>query len=214
MALSTRDRGTVSRHLATPTNLQYIVGSLKLGRGKPVTTKYENFEEIKWWLKSMLLVSADDAAVREVADLIQQLSPPRPAVIIETAPPPPLDVAKEKKKITDDCAYSATLHGVYVQLDVDQNKHQPASVPIGTREASGEKFGTYATTAWHETHTMEHMATWAGTLTGMVEGKKVEHGQSRRIEITDAGPVCFEGFCVLLGGTKYVSFHCYPNSRS
>ena len=30
---------------------------------------------------------------------------------------------------------------------------------------------------------MDYMATWAATLTGMVEGKKIEHGRSRRIEI-------------------------------
>jgi hypothetical protein len=214
MALNPRDRNTLTTHLGTATNLAYIVGSLSAGRGKLMPVKYANFEEIKWWLKSMLLITTDDAGVREAADLIQQLSTARPALVIETAPPPPLDVAKEKKKITDDCAHAATIRTVYVQLDVDQNKHQPSSVPIGTREASGESFGTYATKAWHESHTMDYMATWAATLTGMVEGKKVEHGQSRRIDIDGAGPCCFEGLCVLLGGTRYVSFHCYPNSRS
>lgn len=34
---------------------------------------------------------------------------------------------------------------------------------------------------------MDYMATWAATLTGMVEGKKIEHGQSRRIEIDGGG---------------------------
>lgn len=214
MALSTRDRTTVTQHLSTPVNLQYVIGTLKTGRGKSMPDKYENFNEIKWWLKSMLMIMADDAGVREAADLIQTLCTTKPTPVIETQPPPPIDVAKETKKIKDDCAHSATIRTIYVQLDVDQNKHQPSSVPIGTRQASGEKFGTYATTAWHEANTMDYMATWAATLANMVEGKKVEHGQSKRIDMPDAGRCCFEGFCVLLGGTKYVSFHCYPNSRS
>ena len=121
MALNPRDRNTLTTHLGTATNLAYIVGSLSAGRGKLMPVKYANFEEIKWWLKSMLLITTDDAGVREAADLIQQLSTARPALVIETAPPPPLDVAKEKKKITDDCAHAATIRTVYVQLDVDQN---------------------------------------------------------------------------------------------
>ena len=46
---------------------------------------------------------------------------------------------------------------------------------------------------------MDYMATLAATLTGMVEGKKIEHGRSRRIEI-DGGwhavskdSACFSG---------------------
>jgi hypothetical protein len=214
MALSLRDRNTLTTHLGTASHVTYVVGTLSTGRNKLMPAKYANFDEIKWWLKSMLMISADDAGVREAADLIQAAAPARPPLVIEIAPPPPLDVTKEKKKITDDCAHAATIRSVYVQLDVDQNKHQPSSVPIGTREASGESFGTYATKAWHEANTMDYMATWAATQAGLVEGKKVEHGQSRRIDIAGAGACCFEGFCILLGGTRYVSFHCYPNSRS
>jgi hypothetical protein len=213
MALTARDKTTLSAHLQSPANLQYIVGQLKTGKGKLMPEKYENFEELKWWLKSMLLIIADDPGVREAADMIQAASTAKPAVVIETAPPPPLDVAKEKKKITDDCGHAATIRTIYVQLDTAQNKHQPAGVPIGTRVAEGEQFGKYATKAWHETHTMDYMATWAAGLPGMVEGKKVEHGQKKKVQIADAGECSFEGFCILLGGQKYVSFHCYPNSR-
>lgn len=212
MALSARDKTTITNHLKVGANVQYILGELKLGK-KSMPEKYENFTQIRWWLKSMLMIHADDQGVREAADAIQAAVTTKPIPVIETAPPPPIDVAKETKKITDDGAHSLTIRTIYVQLDVDQNKHQPEGVPIGTRQASGEKFGTYATTAWHETHTMDYMATWAASLTNMIEGKKVEHGQSKRIQIDDAGLCCFEGFCMLLGGTKYVSFHCYPNSR-
>ena len=176
--------------------------------------KIANFAGIEWWLKATLLITTDDAGIRETADLIQALSPVKPPPIIETSPPPRVDIAKEKKKITDDCAHAITTPGgIYVQLDVDQNKHQPASVPIGTREIQGQKFGTYATKQWHEINTMKYMAEWAEGLNDLIEGKKREHGQSKRFQIALAGACCFEGFCMLLGGKKYVTFHCYPNSR-
>jgi hypothetical protein len=214
MALTARDKSTLSAHLRSAANLQYIVGQLKAGSGKTMPIKYENFEELKWWLKSALMITTDDAGIREAADTIQQSSTARPALVIETAPPPPVDVAKEKKKVTDDCGHAATIRTIYVQLDDAQNKHQPPGVPIGTRQtAGGQKFGIFATKAWHETHTMDYMATWAAGLSGMVEGKKVEHGQMKKVQIPDVGECSFEGFCILLGGTKYVSFHCYPNSR-
>lgn len=214
MALSPRERAVITAHLNVPANVQYILGELKTGRGKTIPVKRENFEAIQWWLKSMLVLSPDDAGVMEVATLIQEKCPPRPAVLIETALPAPLDVAKEKLAVTRDCAYAETIRGIYVQLDIDQNKHQPAGIPIGTREIHGEKFGDYATKEWHKTHTMDYMATWAAGLPPMIEGKKIEHGQSKRVSIDDVDrPCCFEGFCVLLGGTKYVSFHCYPNSK-
>src|SRR5687768_238494 len=105
MPLTAREKSTLSTHLASPANLQYIVGQLKTGGGKTMPIKYENFEEIKWWLKSMHLIISDDAGIREAANLIQQASTARPALVIETAVPPVLDVAKEKKKITDDCGH-------------------------------------------------------------------------------------------------------------
>jgi hypothetical protein len=214
MALSEKEKTTIRQHLGTQSNVDDIVGQLKTGAGQKVTEKYLNFDEIKWWLKSALMILTDDTGVREAADIIQEFGPKKPVLVIETAPPPPLDIAKEKKKVTDDCGHATTIRTIYVQLDDAQNKHQPPGVPIGTRQTSGgQKFGTYATKTWHELHTMPYMARWAEGLTGMAEGKKVEHGQMKKVPIEGAGNCSFEGFCILLGGTKYVSFHCYPNSR-
>ena len=213
MPLSVRDRTTVEAYLQSHVdNLTAIRGQLKTGR-QLMPVRYENFGEVKWWLKASVLVLGDDGGVREAADLIQAARHNLPAIVVETAPPPVVDIAAEKRKITDDCGHAATIDGVYVQLDTAQNKHQPRGVPIGTRVAEGEKFGTYATKAWHERTTMAYMARWAAGLTDLVEGKKREHGQTARVDIETAGRVSFEGFCMLLGDTRYVSFHCYPNSR-
>lgn len=212
MALSIRDRAVISAFLDQAGNRQEILSELKLGR-QLVPVRQDNFRQIKWWLKSALLVMADDVGVREAADLIQQKCPPRPVVVIETSVPPAVDVTALKQMILDDCAYGVDIRGIYVQLDDAQNKHQPSSVPIGTRKIHGEKFGTYATKAWHLENTMDYMATWAAALPGLVEGKKVEHGQARKVTMDDAGPCSFEAFCMLLAGKRYVSFHCYPNSR-
>jgi len=69
----------------------------------------------------------------------------------------------------------------------------------------GEKFGTFATTGWHGQNTMVYMAQWAAGLTDLVEGQKKEHGQANVVEGRS-----YEGYCMLLGGKRYVSFHCYP----
>ncbi len=213
MALSPRDREIVRLHLVSLENLQYIKAELDTNRRALVAAQRQNFLNLQWWLKSMLCVVPDDEGIREVADMIQESRLDGPPVTVLTSPPPALDVAAEVAKVLRECAHAKTIRGIHVQLDIDQMKHQPASVPIGTRVAEGEKFGTFATKAWHETNTMDHMATWAATLAGMVEGRQEYHGQGKRVAIASVGPCCFEGFCVLLGGTKYVSFHCYPNSR-
>jgi len=83
-----------------------------------------------------------------------------------------------------------------------------APVPI-----NGEKFGIYATKQWHPQNTMQYMADWANGLSIENAGKKHEHGQKKRVPITGVDEmVCFEGFCMAIAGTRYVSFHCYPNS--
>src|SRR4051812_24330609 len=109
MALHQRETTSIRQHLNTPANVTYIVDQLKAGAGKTIPDKQHNFTEIKWWLKSMLVISTDDAGIRETADIIQEFGPPKPALVIETALPPVLDVAKEKKKITDDCGHSTTI---------------------------------------------------------------------------------------------------------
>jgi hypothetical protein len=216
MALTTHERNTVQLHLVTRENLVYIQGELILGSRKSVEDGRKNYAALGWWLKSMLLIVADEAGILEVAEMIRVANSDGPRVNFQLSSPPPLDVAAEIKKIKDECGHAAPLiDGIYVQLDIDQNKHQPASLPIGTRGVNGEKFGTYATKAWHVSNTIKYMAEWAKGLTNLVEGRQTYHGQSVRVDIKDVDTsCCFEGYCTLLGGKKYVSFHCYPNSRS
>lgn len=216
MALTTRELASVTQHLNTLENLRYIRGQLNLGKARTVLVpkRHENFSEIKWWLKSMLYIVADAEGVEEVRTLIAESRLDGRAVDLVISEPPPLDVEKVKRAILAESAHQIMIQGVHVQLDIDQNKHQPASVPIGTRGINGQQFGTYATKSWHEGTTMQHMAQWAKSLPEQEEGNKEYHGQAKRIAITGVGdPVCFEGFCVTLGGNKFVSFHCYPNNQ-
>lgn len=208
MSLSTRDQQKLTTYLANVVNNQNVRSTLTLGnRRMTIDVKYENYRIIQSWLAS-LLVMTDDTGVKEAAELIAAAGINIKAVKIEVLTPPFLDVEKEKQKLFGDCAHSKEIDGVYVQLDVDQNKHQPKSQPIGTRKIHGEKFGDYASKKWHEDNTMKYMADWAKLQHNMVENKKVEHGQAKRID-----GVSYEGYCILLGGKKFVTFHCYPNSR-
>ena len=216
MALTARERATVVQHLVTLENLRYIRGNLKIGNDRLVLVpaRRENFDAIQWWLQSMLLISADEAGVEEARQMIASSLLDGRAVDIVTALPPPLNVEAEKAAVLRESAHQIMVGAIHVQLDIDQNKHQPNSVPIGSRGVSGQKFGEYATKTWHETHTMKHMADWAKDLPKQKEGDKEYHGQAKRIQIRGVtDPVCFEGYCVTLGGVKYVSFHCYPNDR-
>jgi hypothetical protein len=186
--------------------------------------KQENYKAIRQLLRE-LGIAGTDPNVKEAAPIIAKGKPPGVATIILHIedPGPEIDVPAEIRRIKGDVGHAhefteldgaPILPSIYVQLDCDQLKHQPKSVPIGTREkGGGEKFGTYATKEWHADNTMRYMARWARDLRGMVEGRKVEHGQSERVQIDTSGPTCFEGYAMLLGGKKYVSFHCYPNSR-
>jgi len=212
MPLAPTDLKRIHKHLGIPTNRTDIMEQLKLGIKKQISDKYHNFDTIKWWLKSVLLVGADADGVRKVAEAIVERSEKK--VFIEVAPPPPINVDAEKTKILRDGAHTKAIQRVHVQLDKNQLKHQPKEHPIGDRTVGGgEKFGTYASKAWHEENTMRYMAQWAIGLGDIPENTKSEHGQSKRINIGDLC-CCFEGYCVRLGDTKYVSFHCYPNSRS
>lgn len=212
MALSPYDKTKLTRHLATGNTVAEVRSTLKLGRLGNINDKRENFEILESFLASILII-ADAAGVAEAAAWVGQQHGNQKAIQIDVLQPPPVDVGKLKNQLEDGSAFHAEIDGVWVSLDNDQMKHQPASVPIGTRVAEGEKFGTYATTAWHQTHTMRYMADWAKTLTGLSEGKSTYHGQARRIQIEGVGNCSFEGFCMLLGTKRYVQFHCYPNSH-
>lgn len=126
---------------------------------------------------------------------------------LETAAPAKDNGAAAKLKALqgDSSGVSTESHGVFVQLDVDQLKHQHPDVPIGSRQkGGGNKFVKKCDATWHVSTTLEHMAVWAAALQ-MQEGGKVEHGQSKPVD-----GIHYEGYCILAGGKKYVSFHCYP----
>jgi hypothetical protein len=213
--MNSGDRTKLTNHLKT--NLATVRGTLTVPALLPKQQE-DNYATIKTLLETLKASAVHDNVV-EAAKMIgkaQQGVGGLGLVIISIKqPPPPVDVPKEVKKITDGSAFAVEIDGIYVSLDNDQRKHQPKSVPIGNRVAEGEKFGTYATTAWHETNTMAYMAEWAEGLDITVEGEtgKVYHGQHVRVPNATAGNVCYEAYCVLLGGKKYVSFHCYPNSK-
>ena len=210
-----------NQHLSA--NWATVRGTLKANNNTSAA-KQENYKAIRQLLRD-LGIAGTDPNVKEALPIIARGKPPTvPTIVLNIEDPgPEIDVNAEIRRIKGDVGHAhefaelddaPILPSIYVQLDCDQLKHQPKSVAIGTRDkGGGEKFGTYATKTWHEENTMLYMARWARDLRGMVEGRKVDHGQSERVPIDTSGPTCFEGYCMLLGGKKYVSFHCYPNSR-
>ena len=221
--MNSGEKSKVQAHLDT--NMATLRTKLALGLATASAGKRDNYVEIRKLLRS-LGIAGTDLNVKEAAAMIAKKQKIKnvdfaAVTVLLEDPGPEIDVQKEIKKIKDDVGHGievteldgSAIPAIYVQLDDAQMKHQPPSVPIGTRVKEGEKFGTYATKAWHEENTMLYMAAWAHGLAGLVEGRKVEHGQGQKINHPTVGPISYEGFCVLLGGKRYVSFHCYPNSR-
>lgn len=126
---------------------------------------------------------------------------------------PPNDNGAARKLaalIADSSNVGAVLHGVDVRLDVGQLKHQHPNHPIGTRiKGGGNRFNATCDIAWHRATTIAHMAGWANGLGAMVEGQQTFHGQANAVN-----GIHYEGFCLMSGGRKYVSFHCYPADGS
>src|ERR1700744_1956446 len=163
MSLTPREKATLEAYFANDkADALFEIGvlednGLRFGTKKLVSEKYDNFEELKWWLKSKHLITTDFDGIAEVVKMIEESKVRNKIGKIEILLPPAVNVPREINNIKNDCAYSAEIDSIYVQLDVDQNKHQPKEVPIGTRQIHGEKFGTYATTAWHQQNTMKYM---------------------------------------------------------
>jgi hypothetical protein len=207
--VNSQQKKTLESHLTT--HLSHVRATLALNQlagNQPqlLSEQEQNYRVIQALLKQLQV----DAVHKNVVDAATIIEKARPALTKGTLqiskPPPVVEVARELANILNDCAHSIDIDHIHVQLDNDQLKHQPASVPIGTRQThGGSKFDSTATRRWHEEKTMRYMADWAASLTGLVEGKKVEHGQKQNVE-----GLSYEGFCVLLGGKRYVSFHCYP----
>jgi len=221
--MNSSEKGKFQGHLDA--SMATVRGKLNLGPGASSMGKLDNYVEIRKLLRN-LGIAGTDLNVKEAAAMIAKKAKIKnvdfaAVVVLLEDPGPEIDVQKEIKKIKDDVGHAIEvtelddnpIPAIYVQLDDAQMKHQPSSVPIGTRVKEGEKFGTYASKTWHEANTMLYMAKWAYGLTGLVEGRKVEHGQLQKINHPTVGPISYEGYCVLLGGKRYVTFHCYPNSR-
>ncbi len=132
MALSTRDLNKLTNYLATGNMVADVRSTLKLGRLGAVTDKYENYEILDSLLAS-ILIQTDAAGVAQAAALLAQQHGNQKAVQIDVLPPAPIDVAKRKRELEAGSAHHLDIDGVWVSLDNDQMKHQPASVPIGTR---------------------------------------------------------------------------------
>ena len=124
----------------------------------------------------------------------------------------PINLKQEKANILNDATNVCLIeNGIQVYLDVDQLKHQPLKYPIGTRQTkSGNTFNpsNSGSSSWHISNTLKYMAGWAASL-DLEEGKKQFHGQFKPVN-----GIHYEGYCILLGGTKYVLFHCYPANNS
>jgi hypothetical protein len=181
--------------------------------------QHENYLAMKWWLKETILMQRiEDEDVKWVFDWVNTSSKHATQQRIQLAYiDREIDMAPILlEQVRNDCAHRKNINGVEVQLDKDQLKHQPKGYPIGDREKSGgEKFDAeHASIKWHEDNTMKYMADWANGLGTMEECKKVSLKQSDRHYLDGFElPVSFEGYCIQLKGVKYVSFHCYPNSR-
>jgi hypothetical protein len=104
-----------------------------------------------------------------------------------------------------------TYKNVDARLDIDQNKHQHPSIPIGTRsKAGGNRFTNRCDASWHQNTTLRHMAEWAERLPANPMGKKVFHCQTMPMN-----SIHYEGFCFFGPNDKrYVLFHCYPADNS
>lgn len=114
--------------------------------------------------------------------------------------------------MNDSSGVSLIQNGVEVHLDVDQLKHQPKQNPIGSRQTkSGNTFepSNSGSIAWHKSNTLVYMAQWAASLRDIEEGQRIFHGQAKAVN-----QIHYEGFCTVLGGKKYVLFHCYPADGS
>jgi hypothetical protein len=104
----------------------------------------------------------------------------------------------------DSSDVSITAPGIEVHLDCDQLKHQPPSQPIGSREKGQNKLQRrcFAPAA-----PREHPKFICGTGRGSTNGRGGK-GRTRTGDPVDH--IHYEGFCLLIDGLKYVSFHCYP----
>jgi len=188
--------------------------SIKSGAGRGTDAKEANCREMIELLQE-LNVSTTDDNLQDAARILGGVlagsvgNPPNPPIRIVEWQRPPADGGAAQKlaaMLKDSSGVTYVNHGVTVQLDCDQLKHQHPTQPIGTRQkGGGNRFVDTCDVAWHQQNTMEHMAAWANGLGPMAPGQKVFHGQA-----VPVNEICYEGFCLFANGQKYVSFHCYP----
>jgi hypothetical protein len=191
--------------------------------------RQENFLRLKSWLREVVWPGANADDVEWLVNWVNsdECIPRKKKRMSLAFIDKEIDWAKVYlEKIDNDQAYRKLIDGIEVQLDKDQLKHQPKESPIGDREkGGGEKFADKkkpdgsvidrSSKAWHEKNTMKYMADWANTLGEIPKFQPVYTKQAERHQLAgyDA-PICFEGFCMRIGDKKYVSFHCYPNTRT
>ena len=181
--------------------------TLKSGEARGSDAKQANYREIVDLLQQ-LHYNTQESDVTEGAEILAKVLGRK--MEIEKPPADNGAAAKLATLLADTSGVSRDIGGVMVQLDCDQLKHQHPSVPIGRRhKGGGNRFVATCNAAWHETHTMAHMAQWATGLGAMTPGQTTFHGQMVPVD-----GIHYEGFCLFASGRKYVSFHCYPSDAS
>jgi hypothetical protein len=181
--------------------------TLKSGEARGSDAKQANYREIVDLLQQ-LHFNTQESDVTEGADILAKVLGRK--LEIEKPPADNGAAARLVTLLADSSGVSRDIGGVIVQLDCDQLKHQHPTVPIGSRhKGGGNRFVVTCNAAWHEGHTMAHMAQWATGLGAMTPGQTTFHGQTIPVD-----GIHYEGFCLFASGRKYVSFHCYPSDAS
>lgn len=199
----------------------------KKGEALPSQIKqHENYLHLQGWLKSMFWPGATADDILWLVEWVNTQSTKAKGFgiklcvqerLIDWAP---MFLAE----LLADRAHHKLISNVEVQLDNGQLKHQPNNNPIGDRsKGGGEKFADdpndkknsdRSSKSYHETTTMKFMAAWANSLVDIPQFKKIYIAQGERFAVSGHDKeISFDGFCILIGTTRHVSFHCYPNTR-
>lgn len=192
-------------------NIESVRNFIRLGDGRGVSGKEDNFKEIYEHLEA-LGIPTNDTNMNEAAAITSKIFADRP---VEIQRPPNDNTAKAVIELTNIERGSTSVRlqvaNVNVRLDSDQNKHQHPAKPIGTRsKTGGNRFIDTCDANWHVTRTLRHMAAWAGLLPVTPVGEKIYHGQAIPVD-----GIHYEGFCFFApNDQRIVLFHCYPANNT
>ncbi|MDT4928799.1 MAG: hypothetical protein QOF92_1666 [Pseudonocardiales bacterium] len=119
------------------------------------------------------------------------------------------------KELKGATAHKLDVGDIHAYFDTGQNCHHPPGrkASWGDRETSGKTIFKYdlATYEWHSKNTLPVMIDFAKTEmpADLAEGKHHPTGQGK-----DRDGIHYEGYGCIIGGERYVFFHCYPAAGS